>query len=80
MKEDSPRKTISINASIAASKGFIKNETIMTCVKKKSALTGYLVSETILWKRDIRARQDWFHHADRVLRSADLSGRAVLGL
>jgi hypothetical protein len=38
------------------------------------------VSETILWKRDIRAREDWFHITDRILRSADLSGRAVLDL
>jgi hypothetical protein len=38
------------------------------------------VSETILWKGDIRARQGWFHQVDRVLRSADLSSRAVLDL
>jgi hypothetical protein len=43
-------------------------------------ITGYLVSETILWKGDIRARQDWFHHVGRVMRSTDLSGRAVLDL
>jgi hypothetical protein len=42
--------------------------------------TVYLVSETILWKGDIRARQNWFHHVCRVMRSADLSGRAVLDL
>jgi hypothetical protein len=38
------------------------------------------VNETILWKGDIRARQDWFHHVYRILRPADLSGRAVLDL
>jgi hypothetical protein len=47
---------------------------------EKKIITDYLVSETILWEGDIRARQGWFHHVDRVLRSADLSGRAVLDL
>jgi hypothetical protein len=38
------------------------------------------VSETILWQGDVRARQDWNRFTDRILRSADLSGRAVLDL
>jgi hypothetical protein len=38
------------------------------------------VSETIFWQGDIGARQDWYRLTDRILRSADLSGRAVLDL
>jgi hypothetical protein len=38
------------------------------------------LSETIFWQGDVRARQDWCRLTDRILRSADLSGRAVLDL
>jgi hypothetical protein len=38
------------------------------------------VSETIFWQGNVRARQDWFRRTGRILRSADLSGRAVLDL
>jgi hypothetical protein len=38
------------------------------------------VRETIFWQGDIEARQDWNLLTDRILRSADLSGRAVLDL
>jgi hypothetical protein len=42
--------------------------------------TVYLVSETILWKGDIRARQNRFHHLGCIMQSADLTNRAVLDL
>ena len=38
------------------------------------------MSETIFWQGDVGARQDWSRLTDRILRSADLSGRAVLDL
>jgi hypothetical protein len=49
-------------------------------VRLSKTRNNYLGSETIIWKRNIRALDDWFHITDRILRSADLSGRAVLDL